>query len=40
MLIGWFILSDRMAGPNTTTTGVSTPSTNSGGAAKTPQEKK
>ena len=39
MLIGWFIVSDHMAGPTTTTTGVSTPSTNTGGAAKTPQEK-
>jgi len=40
MLIGWFILSDRTAGPNTTTTGVSTPSTSTGGSSKTPQEKK
>ena len=39
-LIGWFIFSDRTAGPSTTTTGMSTPSTNSGGASKTPQEKK
>ena len=39
LLIGWFILSDRTAGPGTTT-GVSTPSTNTGGASKTPQEKK
>ena len=40
MLLGWFILSDHMAGPTTTTTGVSTPGTNTGGPAKTPQEKK
>ena len=39
MLIGWFILSDQTAGPSTTTTGMSTPTTNTGGASKTPQEK-